>query len=379
MDEDDEDDEEELNIEGRRRVPKNETSFSSTKSKERLIFEGEDEEEEDNSAKWKANLFSKVSQNFKKNVNLMDIIYGNYTTTNAASSKNKQEDEDFFTLKKESSTSIDIVDSSKYTPTNIINLVDDDDESDLLLERFVAQDDILSSLGKEEGEDGALYGDFEDLETKEVFKSSEEDKEAKQEEKNQVDDKNRKSKKEKLKEAFNKEYDAEEDEENSEDYFSELKADFDKQTQLIKTEFQLEEEGLRTEYEGFRIGSYVRIEIDNIPSEFIMHLNATVPIVIGALNTSEESLGLMQVKFKKHRWHKKILKSNDPLIFSIGWRRFQSIPIYSIQDRNDRNRMLKYTPEHMHCVATLYGPLTPPNTGVIAFQYLSNSVVCYPI
>ena len=31
-------------------------------------------------------------------------------------------------------------------------------------------------------------------------------------------------------------------------------------------------------------------------------------------------------------------------------------------------RMLKYTPEHMHCVATFYAPVHPPNTGVLAIK-----------
>ena len=39
--------------------------------------------------------------------------------------------------------------------------------------------------------------------------------------------------------------------------------------------------------------------------------------------------------------------------------------------------MLKYTPEHMHCLATIYGALAPPNTGVIAIQTsTSNQQVC---
>ena len=74
------------------------------------------------------------------------------------------------------------------------------------------------------------------------------------------------------------------------------------------------------------------------------------------------------MRVKKHRWHKKILKSGDPLTISIGWRRFQSLPLYYVKDPNLRLRHIKYTPEHMHCLAAFHGPVTPPNTGVLAFQ-----------
>ncbi|KAJ6683282.1 hypothetical protein OIU85_007008 [Salix viminalis] len=105
----------------------------------------------------------------------------------------------------------------------------------------------------------------------------------------------------------------------------------------------------------------------------VEHFDPCDPILVGGIGLGEEHVGYMQARLKRHRWHRKVLKTKDPVIFSIGWRRYQTTPVYAIEDRNGRHRMLKYTPEHMHCLATFWGPLAPPNTGVIAVQNLANN------
>eukprot|EP00052_Salpingoeca_macrocollata_P023300 m.204804 g.204804 ORF g.204804 m.204804 type:complete len:501 (+) comp22007_c3_seq2:239-1741(+) len=120
------------------------------------------------------------------------------------------------------------------------------------------------------------------------------------------------------------------------------------------------------------------IEIDAVPCELVTHFSPRF-LVAGGLASTEQTMGFVQLRFKRHRWFKRTLKSRDPLIFSLGWRRFQAVPIYAMQDQTFRNRMLKYTPQHMHCIATFYGPVTPPNTGCLAVQSVSGTQAAFRI
>ena len=156
------------------------------------------------------------------------------------------------------------------------------------------------------------------------------------------------------------------------DWYEAQKSQIQKQLKINQTEFDALDEASRVRVEGYKAGTYARIVLEQVPYEFVSSFNPRFPIIVGGLAPTEDRFGFVQVRIKRHRWHKKILKTNDPLIFSLGWRRFQTLPLYSISDSRTRNRMLKYTPEHMHCFGSFYGPLIAPNTGFCCFQSLSN-------
>lgn len=157
------------------------------------------------------------------------------------------------------------------------------------------------------------------------------------------------------------------------EWYDAQKAALQKQLDINRAEFDALDPTSRARAEGFKAGTYARIVLDKVPYEFARSFNPRYPVIIGGLAPTEDRFGFVQVRIKRHRWHKKILKTNDPLIFSLGWRRFQTLPIYSISDSRTRNRMLKYTPEHMHCFGTFYGPLVAPNTGFCCVQSFSNA------
>lgn len=185
------------------------------------------------------------------------------------------------------------------------------------------------------------------------------------------------AKKEALKRKFDEQYD---DPEGSKlDFYEEQKEHMARQLELNRAEFENVDPEARALIEGHRPGSYVRIELVNVPCEMVENFDPSYPLIVGGLLPAEERFGYVQVRLKRHRWYTKTLKTNDPLIFSVGWRRFQSIPIYSLDDHSIRMRMLKYTPEHMHCYATFYGPVALPNTGFCAFNSLSGELAGFRV
>uniref|UniRef100_A0A674IFA8 Bms1-type G domain-containing protein n=1 Tax=Terrapene triunguis TaxID=2587831 RepID=A0A674IFA8_9SAUR len=333
--------------------------------------------------KWKEDLTQKAAEAFLRQQqsapNLRKLVYG--TVAEDADEEDDADEElgGLFHVSrpdKESKQKANALDCSKF-PVETPQDWDLDEVMNSIRDCFVTgkweADKDASKLLEEDEE---LYGDFEDLETGIVHKGKpagsegeEEDKEGKEPKAGEEEEKKKRmDKKRKLKEIFDAEYD-----EGDATYFDDLKGEMQKQAQLNRAEFEDQDDESRVQYEGFRPGMYVRIEIENIPCEFVLNFDPHYPIILGGLGNSEGNVGYVQLRLKKHRWYKKILKTRDPIIFSLGWRRFQTIPMYYIEDHNGRHRLLKYSPQHMHCGATFWGPITPQGTGFLAIQSVSGT------
>ncbi|ESQ36240.1 hypothetical protein EUTSA_v10006612mg [Eutrema salsugineum] len=361
-----------------------------------------------NISKWKEPLKEKGR---KKNLNLMQIVYGApglsataYINENQEISDNEEsDDEEFFKPKGEHSKNLgggwdvgylNSEDCSKFVDYGNLKNWKEKEVCEIIRDRFTTGDWSKAALRNQnsgagdEEEDDELYGDFEDLETGEKHNINE-NMESGADQNEDAEVVERRLKKLALRAKFDAESNKSELEEDDNDkgdgnnprnnqakepgYVDKLKEELEIRKQMNLLELNSLDEDTRIEIEGFRTGTYLRLEIHNVPYEMVDFFDPCHPVLVGGIGFGEDNAGYMQARLKKHRWHKKVLKTRDPIIVSIGWRRYQTLPVYAIEDRNGRHRMLKYTPEHMHCLAMFWGPLVPPNTGFVAFQNLSSN------
>ncbi|KAH7071917.1 hypothetical protein BKA63DRAFT_473828 [Paraphoma chrysanthemicola] len=376
--------------------------------------ESDEDEDDDGALRWKENLRENAAKlhGQKRAYRIGDLAKMMYNLdlapvdvikkwTGAAAEEDIEEDEDeddgfFKKSKTEDSAKAEDRYIQRFDYKELAARWEDEDNIKALRSRFASGHmNGKSGDGEEENdddfegfdEDDEGDGEFEDLETGEKFGGEEPKPEEDEAAKTIEEERERNARrKEELKLRFEEEdregfmndkADArkeggEEEEFGEDDWYDAQKAMIQKQLDINRAEFDQLDDLSRVRVEGHKAGSYVRIVLEKVPYEFSANFNPRFPILIGGLTPTEERFGFVQIRIKRHRWHKKILKTNDPLIFSLGWRRFQTTPIYSISDSRTRNRMLKYTPEHMHCFGTFYGPLVAPNTGFVCVQSLSN-------
>ncbi|KAH9783364.1 Bms1-type G domain-containing protein [Citrus sinensis] len=354
--------------------------------------EGQYDDGMGNISKWKESLLGRTA--LRQSMNLKQLVYGKSTSLATSSkevqdsSEDEETDDDFFKPKGEGnkklregmdSGNVNTDDCSKFKSYEDLKYWKEEEVYESIRDRFVTGDwskaarrnQVSKANSEDDDRDDAVYGDFEDLETGEKHEGHRVDNSGS--DANEHEDESAEDMDEKDGGKFHR------GQPNEVGLIDKMKEEIELRKQMNVAELNDLDEITRLEIEGSRTGTYLRLEIHGVPFEMVEYFDPCHPVLVGGISLGEENVGYMQARLKRHRWHKKVLKTRDPIIVSIGWRRFQTTPVYSIEDRNGRYRMLKYTPEHMHCLATFWGPLAPPQTGVVAVQNLSNKQASFRI
>jgi len=354
-----------------------------------LPMDTDDEEAEEEVPKWKSNLIDQAHATFElaqrskgkdwtrliysTSLSPRQIVRGEPSAADPEKDEEHDENDDFFTLKKTTDVDADSLDATKEKCSfDQLSKWENEEMFDSIRHLFITGRNDVSAADGSDDHDATAGVDGSDEDEK---PNSDNDEGTPGEANSRAA--SLAAKKEALKRKFDEQYD--DPESSKQDFYTEAKEAISAQQALNRAEFVDVDAATRALVEGYQPGSYVRIEINSVPGEMSEHFDPTRPLVIGGLLSAEEQFGFVQVRIKRHRWHTRTLKTNDPLILSLGWRRFQTVPIYSLDDHSIRMRMLKYTPEHMHCYATFYGPISAPSTGFCAFNSLEDGSASFRI
>jgi len=100
----------------------------------------------------------------------------------------------------------------------------------------------------------------------------------------------------------------EQEEFGEDDWYEAQKAVLQKQQDINRAEFENLDESQRVAVEGFKAGKYAKLILEGVPAEFVTKFQPKMPIIVGGLSATEDRFGFVQVRIKRHRWHKKIRK-----------------------------------------------------------------------
>lgn len=371
-----------------------------------------DAEDEATARRWKENMLESAAEGLRKSANpsraLEKFVYkkdgnGQYAETGGSSSAAKlaegsadddSEDDTFFTPRRQrriASSNGDmnrfpdsvLDDITRRLPEAVAEWISDESLcAKLKRKRFGTGRDLAEEgdMGQPD-EDQVLDGDFEDLETGETHRGENLDDE-------DADIEALKTEKKKAFDAAWDQKDGEHQGENAEGTHPDegsrkntrdalmrtpdpRKVERERLDKMKQDELHGLDEETRMMLEGILPGKYVRMELQDVPVEFVKFFDPKYPIVVGGLKPSDdEGATFVRTRIRRHRFKRGVLKSTDPVVFSVGWRRFQSIPVYDVEDQGGRRRYLKYTPEYLHCNATFWAPSVAPGTGVVLCQSL---------
>lgn len=120
--------------------------------------------------------------------------------------------------------------------------------------------------------------------------------------------------------------------------------------------------------EGAEPGTYVRIDIKNIPSSF--NFTPGHPLIMYSLLKHENKMSIVNLKLKRvnHNGYPLPIKSKETLIYHIGARRFEVNAIFSQHTTGNKHKFERFMPEDTTFIASMISPITFSSASVLVYK-----------
>jgi len=116
-------------------------------------------------------------------------------------------------------------------------------------------------------------------------------------------------------------------------------------------------------------GCFVTVYVKNIEKHFYDAMTPNTPVTMYGLFPNEQKMTLMSVQLARAPGFTAPLKSKEPMVFQIGFRRFSACPIFSDHSNQNKFKMERFLPDcGTFIVASMYAPIMFAPAPVLAFR-----------
>ncbi|XP_012945845.1 pre-rRNA-processing protein TSR1 homolog [Aplysia californica] len=115
-------------------------------------------------------------------------------------------------------------------------------------------------------------------------------------------------------------------------------------------------------------GNYITVYIKNVPRTFYGDLDQMTPVTFYGLFANEQKMTLLNVQIARAPGFSAPVKSKEPMVFQVGFRRFSASPIFSEHSYQNKFKMERFLPKNGFIVASMYAPIMFAPAPVLVFR-----------
>ncbi|RCI05342.1 hypothetical protein CU098_005966 [Rhizopus stolonifer] len=124
-----------------------------------------------------------------------------------------------------------------------------------------------------------------------------------------------------------------------------------------------------------KAGQRITIWISNVPVEAFQAYDKTRPFIVFGLLQYEHKMSLLNIQLQRDNAYEEPVRSKDPMVMHMGFRRYKVNPVYSQNTNKGTNNVHKFErfiQIGRSYVATVYGPIVFGKTPVMFYKETEN-------